>query len=117
MIVAERPSQLYDEFEEILENEDIIYEKGSRYENSIDQFLKKSRYEDILPVSEELEVEALTFHKIIGSEKFYEVDLGGYEVDISVEITQINQNQWTISSINSEDPYFAEFLESYLESR
>ena len=117
MLVANRPSQLYYEIEEILGNEDIIYEKGTRYDNKIDRFLKKSRYEDNLPVSEELEIETLNFQKIIGSEKFYEVNLGKYEVDISVNIKQLSDDRWVLSSISSEEPDFAKFLESYLGHR
>ena len=84
MVVAEEPGQVYDEFEEIVESEDIIYEKEPDDENAIDRYLRKAGNEDTLPDYKELEVKGLEFWKIEKQEKFYNVNVGGNKIEIGV---------------------------------
>ena len=114
MVVVEEPSQVYDEFEEILENDGIIYEKEPDDENVIARYLRKAGNEDTLPDYEELEVKGLEFLKIRGKEKFYEVNVGENEIEIGVNIRQLSDGRWALSSISSEESDFAEFLESHV---
>ena len=117
MLVAEKPSQLYSEIEEILETDNIIYEKESTHDDAIDLFLKKSGNEEVLPRYEKLVLDELNFQRIQGTKKFYEAKLGDYEVDISIDLWQLNDGRWTMSSIDSDDSNFGDFLESYLGNR
>ncbi len=95
----------------------LIYEGEPDDGNAVDRYLRKAGNEDTLPDYEELEIKGLEFWKVEGQEKFYSANVGGNEVEIGVNIRQLSDDRWVLSSISSEEPKFAEFLESYLGHR
>lgn len=115
MIVGETPGEVYSEIEKILENEDLVYIKDPEEEDDLERIMKNSAGLGPLPELEELKVKGLEFEKIANTRKYYEVALGDYTVEMSVDIDQSDDGKWAMTDINSEDNGFAKFVKSYLQ--
>lgn len=88
-ITGSTPSEVYDTFEEFIDEGDISYPSSSIIDD------------------EELTIDTLHFGRIEGSRKFYNMVIEGGKIEVAVEVSEIDEmlsdDDYRISGIESLD--------------